>query len=186
MCLFQLYKLQELWVIRLVFTAPLGSLIRNKCSFLGAPVAHAGAHHLARNAEAVNAHSTPSRPPLQRGHSLQVISSPEMGHLVKELKNPNVYQIIKTSFTTGCQIITILQEKKKKSRKNCITPFLLPMKKTDFSPISTPSPSPPLLPRFSTSAFAISQRVSLEEAEKQNSDNQRESFPISGSSSGKS
>lgn len=44
-----------------------------------------------------------------------------------------------------------------------ITPFLLPMKNTDFSPISTPSPSLPLLPRFSTSAFAISQRVSLYE-----------------------
>lgn len=36
------------------------------------------------------------------------------------------------------------------------------MKKTDFSPTSTPSPSLPLL-RFSTSAFAISQRVSLYE-----------------------
>lgn len=35
------------------------------------------------------------------------------------------------------------------------------MKKTDFSPVSTPSPSFPLLPRFPTSAFAISQRVSL-------------------------
>lgn len=53
----------------------------------------------------------------------------------------------------------------KKVGKMCITPFLLPMKKTDFSPISSPSPSLPLL-RFSTSAFAISQRVSLGEAEK--------------------
>ena len=40
------------------------------------------------------------------------------------------------------------------------------MKKTDFSPISMPSPSLPLLPRFSTSAFAISQRVSLNKRQK--------------------